>query len=263
MKTTILTYPIKVTEIEDCTISQENGYPVITFNKKAVKPNEVATPKWLYAVAGVFLTVSAIVSAVGINRYHNAMEEIAKYEQQQLTVEERVLEQSPQIQVKALSYVPMVKKSAPVEVEKKERVYAVPTYVDTSFKAYMDYRKITDEDSVQYEMQENAWTGLDGVRRIGDDLCVAMGTYYSDKCGKRFKITLDTGKEFNVIISDIKDDKHTDETNRYTMHGEGDEARACVVEFIVDVDEIGEKAKNLGDLSCNNFEGEVVSVEEL
>lgn len=139
--------------------------------------------------------------------------------------------------------------------------YKVPKYVDTSFKAYMDYRTITDTTSKQYEMQQGAWTGMDGVRRIGDDICVAMGTYYTTECGTRFEITLDTGKSFNVVVSDIKADKDTDETNRYTLHG--DNPRACVIEFIVDIDELGEKSRDTGDVSNSNFKGEVVSIVKL
>ena len=137
----------------------------------------------------------------------------------------------------------------------------VPDYVDTSFKAYMDYRTITDTTSKQYEMQQNAWTGMDGVRRIGDDICVAMGTYYAKECGARFEITLDTGKTFNVIVSDIKADKDTDETNRYTMHGEN--PKACVIEFIVDVDELGDTSRDTGDVSYSNFKGEVTKIVKL
>ena len=138
---------------------------------------------------------------------------------------------------------------------------AVPDNVDTSFKAYMDYRTITDTTSKQYKMQQNAWTGMDGVRRIGDDICVAMGTYYAEECGARFEITLDTGKTFNVIVSDIKADKDTDKTNRYTMHGEN--PKACVIEFIVDVDELGDKSRDTGDVSYSNFKGEVTSIVKL
>lgn len=137
----------------------------------------------------------------------------------------------------------------------------IPPYVDSSFKAYMDYHTITDKSSKQYEMQQGAWTGMDGVRRIGDDICVAMGTYYTDGCGDRFEITLDTGKTFNVIVSDIKADKDTDETNRFTLHGE--EQKACIIEFIVDVDELGDKSRLAGDVSYSNFAGEVTSIVKL
>ena len=47
---------------------------------------------------------------------------------------------------------------------------------DTAFKAYMDYRTITDTSSEQYAIQQNAWTDSRGLRRSCDDYLVAMGT---------------------------------------------------------------------------------------
>lgn len=38
-----------------------------------------------------------------------------------------------------------------------EEEYEIPN-LDTSFKAYMDYRCITDETSQQWEIQQKAWT---------------------------------------------------------------------------------------------------------
>ena len=46
---------------------------------------------------------------------------------------------------------------------------------ETWFKAYMDYRTITNTDSVQYAMEQNAWTDDRGLRRMADDYLVAMG----------------------------------------------------------------------------------------
>ena len=45
---------------------------------------------------------------------------------------------------------------------------------ETWFKAYMDYRTITDTESVQYAMQQNAWTDDRGLRRTENDYLVAM-----------------------------------------------------------------------------------------
>lgn len=284
MKQAILTYnDVKEADIKSCTVIRKNGNVTIQFNRDEPKRSslwgrimqllgsknkamQVASYVLMFALIGVFF-IFAVVAFVVFITSTDVSEDITPavtetgYNIQAAPVhdfEESVVyaDIKPTLNVMPLSY-----KVTSEVVEEKE--YYVPKYVDTSFKAYMDYRAITDESSEQYKMQQNAWTGLDGVRRIGDDICVALGTYYTDGCGERFEITLDTGKTFNVIVSDIKDDQDTDETNRYTMHGEGDEARACVVEFIVDIDEIGSKAKRLGDISCNNFEGEVTSIEKI
>lgn len=105
--------------------------------------------------------------------------------------------------------------------------------LDTSFKAYMDYRCITDTSSVQYELQQQAYTDGRGFRRIGDDYCVALGTGITGGCGERFMITLDSGSSFTVIVSDIKSDCHTDSTCCYVPRYDGS---GNVVEFIIDTD---------------------------
>lgn len=56
---------------------------------------------------------------------------------------------------------------------------------DSSFKAYMDYRCITDTSSVQYEMQQQAYTDGRGFRKIGDDYCVALGTGFTSGCRRK------------------------------------------------------------------------------
>lgn len=104
---------------------------------------------------------------------------------------------------------------------------------DSSFKAYMDYRCITDTESIQYEMQQQAYTDERGFRRIGDDYCVALGTGFTNGCGERFAIYLDSGYSFTAIVSDVKSDAHTDYTNCYVPRGENS---GNVVEFIIDTD---------------------------
>lgn len=117
--------------------------------------------------------------------------------------------------------------------------------VDTGFKTYMDFRTITDTTSVQYDMQQSAYTDERGIRRIGDDVCVAMGTAYADSCGKRFYICLDSGNSFTAVIGDIKADIHTDDTNSYAplWEGSGD-----VIEFIVDTDELDSSVRQMGSI---------------
>lgn len=117
---------------------------------------------------------------------------------------------------------------------------------ETWFKAYMDYRTITDTESVQYAMQQNAWTDDRGLRRICDDYLVAMGTGWLETgCGERFIVTLESGSVFTVQVGDIKADQHTDETHRYRSCGSG----ANVLEFIVDTGNLSCEARNAGTVS--------------
>lgn len=117
---------------------------------------------------------------------------------------------------------------------------------ETWFKAYMDYRTITDTDSVQYAMERNAWTDERGLRRMEDDYLVAMGTgWLENGCGERFAVVLENGRKFTVRVGDIKADRHTDETHRYRSCGSG----ANVLEFIVDTEMLSGEARSAGTVS--------------
>lgn len=132
---------------------------------------------------------------------------------------------------------------------------------DSSFKAYMDYRCITDTSSVQYEMQQQAYTDERGFRRIGDDYCVALGTGITGGCGERFLITLDSGYSFTAIVSDVKSDAHTDATNCYVPRGDNS---GNVVEFIIDSDCAESSMLSSGNAGYyDDLSGNIISVESI
>lgn len=117
---------------------------------------------------------------------------------------------------------------------------------ETWFKAYMDYRTITDTASRQYQLQQSAWTDDQGLRRLGEDYLVAMGTgWLNEGCGERFQVTLDSGAQFTVTVGDVKADCHTDSTRRYRACGSG----ANVLEFIVDTPMLSAEAQQAGTVS--------------
>ena len=137
---------------------------------------------------------------------------------------------------------------------------------DTSFKAYMDYRCITNKASDQYKLQLSAWTDDMGLRRVDNYYLVAMGTYYSDTIGDRFRITLEGDKTFDVMIGDIKADIHTDKNNMYSpvYNSDGSFKSANVIEFIVDKQVISKKVKLWGDVSAyDEFAGNIVKIERI
>lgn len=138
--------------------------------------------------------------------------------------------------------------------------YTVPSG-DTSFKSYMDYRMITNENSEQYHLQEECWTDGRGLRRYECDYVIALGSGYAKNIGERFRITLESGEEFTAVVGDFKADCHTDETNRYTPMSNGGKN---VIEFIVDTQELSSMARKMGDCSYaeEGFGGNVVSIEK-
>lgn len=151
-----------------------------------------------------------------------------------------------------------VKVKSTEKVIKEKPEFEVPRG-DTSFKSYMSYRAITNTRSAQYKLQQRCWTDDEGLRRLGDDYVIALGTYYADYIGERFKITLDTGESFTAVVGDFKANKHTDSKHQYYDSGNG---RKNVVEFVVDTKELNRKARKMGDISyIEGFEGNIKSIE--
>ena len=136
-----------------------------------------------------------------------------------------------------IAYVEDISCKSGTKSKSNKSEYDIPDY-DTSFKTYMDYRKITDKSSAQYMLQMEAYTDDMGLRKYENHYIVATGTYYSDNVGDTFKITLDNDKSFNVIIGDIKTDCHTDSQNMYSpvYDNNGNLISANVIELSVDTE---------------------------
>lgn len=133
--------------------------------------------------------------------------------------------------------------------------------IDFSFHSYMDYRKITHTNSKQYELQQECWTDELGLRRYGSDYVVALGTYFSNNVGDRFKIYLDNGNSFYATVGDIKADSTTDEMNAYVPM---DNATGNIVEFIIDDRAANTNMLMLGTVSYHDFfNGSVINIERI
>jgi|InofroStandDraft_1065614.scaffolds.fasta_scaffold05138_5 hypothetical protein len=126
---------------------------------------------------------------------------------------------------------------------------------NTGFKSYMDYRAITNKRSDQYQFQQEAITDENGFRVYDDCKMVAMGTYYVDKIGDKFRITLEDDTVFYAIAGDVKSDLHTDTKHQ---HKNGN-----IVEFIVDTQEISKTCKKMGDMSYAGLNGKIKSIEKV
>lgn len=149
------------------------------------------------------------------------------------------------------------------EVKNKESLvsYEVPDG-KTSFKSYMDYRTITNKSSAQYKLQQECVTDNHGLRRYGDDYVVALGTFYADGIGDRYKITLANETCFYAVVGDFKADAHTDSLHQYTPT---EDVGKCVIEFIVDTDNLDKTAKRMGDISYagSKFKGNILKIEKV
>lgn len=133
----------------------------------------------------------------------------------------------------------------------------LPEEADGKFKTYMDYRKITDKNSKQWKLQEQAWTEGRGFRKIGEHFLVAVGTFYADEVGKELLIEFEDGQKIKAIVGDIKQDRHTDPTNRYVP------INGNIVEFIVDAEKLEPEVIRLGDVSWLGLNGKIKSIWEV
>lgn len=133
----------------------------------------------------------------------------------------------------------------------------VPTAysANTGFKSFMDYRAITNRRSRQYALQQQAHTNEQGFRIYDGCYMIALGTYYTQSVGERFRITLENGQSFLAITGDIKSDAHTD--SRHQHRG------GNIVEFIVDRRAISSLCQRMGDMSYAGFSGRIASIEKL
>ena len=153
-----------------------------------------------------------------------------------------------------------------IKQEKAKTVkYELPDK-DTDFKTYMSYRAITNTNSAQYKLQQEAWTDENGLRKIGDDYMIAVGSFYSKHIGDRFKITLDSGVEFTAIVGDLKADKHTGSQHMYTpvYNAYGKFISANVIEFIVDTSSLPSSVRRAGSVGAlDDFSGNIKSIEKI
>lgn len=214
-----------------------------------------------YFLIAVLICLVVITTIIGVDNETNRRKEIESAISNS-TKETQQLESETE---KTVIYVPNynngVEITAPQVIQNiTYQSYEVPN-IDTSFMAYMDYRKITDETTIQYEMQQQAYTDENGFRKIGEDYCIALGSYYTNyECGIRFKITLDNGYSFTGIIADLKDDRHTDKETHTHIKKNGN-----VIEYIIDDKVMPNEALELGNLGWyfENLDGQIKTIERI
>lgn len=76
----------------------------------------------------------------------------------------------------------------------------------------MDYRTVTDSTSMQYRLLQSASPDANGLMKIGEYYCVALGSYFG-AVGTKYTAVIE-GKEYKLIKCDEKQAKHT-------LNGEG------------------------------------------
>ena len=138
-------------------------------------------------------------------------------------------------------------------------MYNIPEYY--GFKSWMSYKAITNKSSKQYKLQQIALTGYAGIRVANDRMCVAIGTAFGAEIGTYIDLILENGTIIPCIVGDIKDQKHTDSSNVFTIVTKNKKTYCCS-EFIVDTKQLDKNAAKAGDISYadDNWDSPVVSI---
>lgn len=133
--------------------------------------------------------------------------------------------------------------------------YNVPS--GHSFKSFTYYTSLSSH-SLQGKLQQSAYTDENGLRKVDEYYCAALGTYYANDIGDKYLVTLSTGVQFKMILCDVKSDAHTDINNQYTK------SNGCVIEFYVDKSKLNNKVKVSGNISSiPGFEGDIISIDRI
>lgn len=132
------------------------------------------------------------------------------------------------------------------------------------FKTYMDYRKITNKSSKQYQLLHNGSFKYDddGLIRTkgGEFIAVALGSYYGD-IGTKYVCTLQSGNTTN----EVKLIKVEEKSNMHTTNG-CQASNNDIIEFVIDIDKARisyPTAIRLGDFNYSKFNGYVKKMEKV
>ena len=128
----------------------------------------------------------------------------------------------------------------------------------TNFKSWMPYTMLNKKSLNYKTIKKDGYIDENGLCRIKEYYCVALGSYYSTELGDLFKVTLDNGNEFIFITMDHKADIHTDSNNQITIKS------GCMTEFIVDKNKLNKQIKVSGTVSSLDcFNGLYVKIEKI
>ena len=130
--------------------------------------------------------------------------------------------------------------------------------VSHDFKSYTAYTCLSRRSPQWTKIQTIAYSDENGLRKVENYYCVAMGSYYSTTLGDLFRITTEDGYVFEVILCDFKANRHTNSTHQYTARNE------CITEFYVDYSCFNSAARRAGSVSViPGFSGKITSIEYL
>lgn len=162
-------------------------------------------------------------------------------------------------QVESSAYIPsMVDEVTNTEISSGNRVV---TYTGNGsqgkFKAYMDKDAITMKSSPQYKLKEQATIDENGIACVDGRMLVAVGNGHNAPVGTNIDVTLADGTVLKCKVGDIKQNRHTDSTNKICI------SNGSIIEFLVETSVMNTKAKQMGDMSYAGYHGGIIKVERI
>lgn len=124
----------------------------------------------------------------------------------------------------------------------KKKQYKSKACPSNSFKSFMPYTAIGG--GKQYRFQKKCYTGDYGLRMYKGRYCIALGSYYTTKIGKKVDLITTKGKVIRCIIGDCKANKDTNTSNQKHL------SDGSVVEFLVDYKSLDSSIMLHGDVSA-------------
>lgn len=180
-------------------------------------------------------TIDNLESELKIERDNLHTLVFEKFElQKQIEELEKVPESEPVKEVE-----PEVEKGPAWHVTYEDEIWR--TYdlseLSTNVMCFMDYTTITDTNSDQYKIQQKLETNDIGIRCTGASnniYAVAMGSAFGRNLGDVFKVTLENGHQFYVVLAEFKDDGKNTTFLGHECENRDGEKSINVIEFIVD-----------------------------
>lgn len=118
--------------------------------------------------------------------------------------------------------------------------YVTKSVPKNSFKSYEPYQILKYK---QGGLQRRAHTDKNGLRKVGNRYCIALGSYYSTRIGCKVDLVMSDGRVVKCILADVKANKHTNSRNQKHL------SDGSLVEFVVDIKRLPRKVKLYGDIS--------------
>ena len=158
-------------------------------------------------------------------------------------------------QIKYLMQIINKKQDRIEKLEKQLAKARATAHIHEQF-SYMDYSMVTATDTPNYEYSVcKATTDSNGLRKIGNDYCVALASSFGTTIGSRYRVTMSTGNTFTVVLTDQKADCDTDGYTGYD---------GSVLEFLVDENALNAKAKQMGSIAyIDGFNGNIEHITQI